>query len=184
MREALISVLGGFQSLATSDHRERPIDRLGALAYTQIGEDGRSYLASLGVDLMCVKFAQRASSREPAVLKLAVVLGWRANRLKLSANKLEIIARWSIGEWLNLACLHCRGAKEIPVQLGLEGAQPTKECPTCAGTGLNRWTDSERSQALNGDYNQAIDIAHKYIGAAVSEAERGAGRMLEHWNAK
>lgn len=187
VREALISALGGYQSLAASDHAERPVDRLGALAYAQlcadgtVGGDAKSFLASLGVDLICVKFANLASSREPAALKLAVVLNWRANRLKLSAAKLETVARWAIGEWVNSACLTCKGAKAMPVELGVEGAQPMMECPTCHGSGLMRWTDEERLQALGGDFNKPIELAHQYIGAAVSEAERGAALMLERW---
>lgn len=177
LKEAFAAVLAGLQSLAQNDSRETPVDRLGALAYAQ----HESELASLGVDLIALKFAHREASRGPAALNLACVLAWKRNRLDLSANECLKVARWAIGEWLNQNCIACRGAKESPAQTGVEGPQRMTLCPTCSGSGLRIWSDQERSDGLGGQYDKPLDIAHKYIGAAEAQAVRRGREMLERW---
>ena len=181
MKESLVAVLSGYQSLGHDDSRERPVDRLGALAYAQIGPDGDSFLASLGVDLYCLKYAAREDSREPAAAKLASVLGWERNKLHLSYKQCLKISRWAIGEWVYENCIACGGTKEVPNHQDISGAQPMKPCEDCLATGLRKWTDSERVQALGRAHGKPLGVAHAYIGASVAEAIRGAKKMLEHW---
>jgi Zn finger protein HypA/HybF involved in hydrogenase expression len=176
-KELLSLALGGLQSLANNDTREMPVDRIGAAAYAQTSSE----LASLGVDLIALKYANREASRDTAAHKLALVLGWRSNRLDLNSGQLLKVARWAIGEWLNHSCMACKGAKEAPAFENVEGQQPMQACPTCQGTGLRIWTDEERNIGLGGKYGKPLDTAHKFIGAAEAQAVRGAKQMLERW---
>ena len=182
MKEAFAAALAGFQSLAANDSREMPVDRLGALAYCQrLDAPEQSALASLGVDLIALKYAQREASKEPAAAKLAGVLCWERNRLFLTYRKGLKISRWAIGEWIQEQCITCRGAKEVPAGENIEGAQRMKICPSCSGSGLTKWTDMERTEALGAPHGRPLGVAHGYIGYAVSEAVRGAKQMLERW---
>ena len=177
MREAFAAVLAGFQSLGHDDCRERPIDRLGALAYAQ----KNSELASLGVDLIALKYSGREASREPAAQKLADILGWSSNKLKLDERTRLAIARWAITEWVKECCPTCMGTREMPNQQDVDGAQPMKPCTDCGASGLRKWTDKERERVLGEDYGKALGLAHAHIGAAAAEAIRGAKRMLERY---
>lgn len=178
MRQILAAVLAGFQSLGSDESRERPVDRLGALAYAAL----ESELASLGVDLIAFKYGHRAASKAPAEAKLALLLAMPRNRLGLSAKQCSRVARHAVTEYLIDFCPVCRGAKEVPDRSGLEGTQPMKPCDGCGGTGVRRWSDSERSEALGGgDFGRALGLAHGYISKGAALAVSGAVRMLERW---
>lgn len=185
MKQSLAIALAGLQGLGTTDdHRERPVDRLGALAMAQIQRADnaarQSFLASLGGDLIAFKFGNRAASKLDAEAKLEVALAWR--ELRLRAGQRKRIAAWAIQEWAIDLCPVCKGAKEVPDHSDLEGAQPMKPCPPsptgCGGSGKRRYSDEERIEALGETFARAMDEAHRLIGAAEDIATRETIRRV------
>lgn len=199
MKESLVSVLTGLQSLAPDDSREKPVDRLHALGCAQrttiydhelkefIDVGRAAHLCSLGTDLIAFKYAHRAESHWPAIVGLSEALAWRNPRfpLKLRDGQRSSVARWAVQEWVINFCPSCSGKGEIPDHSieGLEGRQPMKPCQTCAGTGLRRYDDNERREAL-GDLEhleRGLSVAHDLIGKAERLAVRTAKELLERW---
>jgi hypothetical protein len=194
MKLALAVTLGGMQGLGTTeDHRERPVDRLTALGRaigpverrsTSACERGdhaamESFLCSLGGDLIAFKFGNRAPSKEEAELKLAIALGWKRWGLKLRIGQYERIARCAVMEWAFDLCLTCRGAKEIRNYDDIEGRQPMKPCTECAQTGLRRYSDQERAEAMGEAHAKAMGWAHTLISSSESLAVRMVKARLE-----
>lgn len=200
MKEALVQVLTGLQSLSNDDSRERPVDRLHAVGSSQRRETWdhetqkfvehlrEAHLATLGKNLISFKYAHRADAREPAVNGLADALDGHRLRLNLRRGTRVRVAAWSIQEWVVDQCPTCTGRKQIPdhdIQ-GLEGRQPMKPCPTCSGTGRRRYEDAERAEALgdsvySGKLDRALSAAHGIIGYAERLAIRSAKELLEKW---
>lgn len=189
MKEALVAVLAGFQSLEHDDARERPIDRLMAL----MNASQRSQLASVGKDLIAFKYANRAEYHDPAIQGLADALDWPRLRLdprirlNLTAPNRLKIAGWAVHEWTIDFCAACSGRGEVPahaeLQQGLDGRQPMLTCPTCSGTRKRRYSDQERAEAL-GDMRgaeRAMSHAHGLIGAAESLAITLAAEIARNW---
>lgn len=189
MREALASVLAGLSSLQEDDYRERPVDRLHALASAQIRSANRtareSHLASLGVSFIALKAANRPDELARAVEKLAAFL----ERCKPGVGKemRERIARQAIMENVIDFCPTCKGTGEVPAHDGVDGAQRMKECPECGGHGRRRYSDSERLEAIQADKSDADKISRQlaYALSVLAEAEheaiRGAKQLLERW---
>lgn len=179
MKEALAGVLGGFQSLGSDDSCERPVDRLGALAAIQIRRAdtsaAESFMASLGVELVAFKFAQRSSSRADAEDKLAIILSWPQWKLKLTRLNRTRVACWAIAEWVEDYCKPCTGTG---ISVDVRGV--VRGCPECGGTKKRRYSDAERAKAGAG-YDKAMSQAHGIIGRSEDLAVRGAKRMLERW---
>lgn len=188
MREALAKALSGPINLDEQAH-ERPVDRLHALASSQIFRANRaaraSKLASLGVSLIALKHANRADEYARAIERLADCLTWcrpKAGEL-LRVN----VSRQAIMEHCVDFCPTCRGSGEIPAQDGMEGAQRMKACPECGGTGKRRYTDEERRVNLllaAEDYRAGARLmaeAMAMISVAEDEAIRTAKRLLERW---
>jgi hypothetical protein len=200
---ALSVTLCGFQGLgSTPDNRERPVDRLTAMARAEGPVERRSqeqcergdraamesFLCSLGVDLIAFKFGHRIASKSEAELKLAIVLKWKQYNLKLTAAQSERVARWAITEWLLDFCPTCRGAKEIPNYQDVSGTQPMKPCSSCAGTGLRRYSDAERIDAMGEEFaakGAAFDRAMGWALSLIAQSEALAVRLtkerLERW---
>lgn len=197
MKIAFAQVLGGFQGLGNDDARERPVDRLAALAASQIARSKDSErsaaLCSLGVDLIRFKLANIPAAKADAEDKLCAILGWRTADekstwdLHVSAGRRHSIARWAIQEWALDLCPVCKGATEIPDHSlpEREGRQPMKCCPGapigCGGTGRRRYTDAERVEAMGQAFDKAMAVAHSIIGRSESIAVKQAKEMLEHW---
>lgn len=194
MKLALAVTLGGLQGLGTTeDGRERPVDRLHAVASAQGPTERRSesqcergdyaaqesFLCSLGVDLIAFKFGHRAPSKELAELSLSIALGWKRWGLKLKRRQYERIARCALMEWTLDFCPTCHGAKEIPNYEQVEGAQPMKPCGECRATGLRLYTDHERIEAMGEAYAKAMDNAHIILRWAESLAIRGTKDWLD-----
>lgn len=188
MREALAKALSGPINLDEQAH-ERPVDRLHALASSQIERANRtaraSKLSALGVSLIALKHANRADEYARAIDRLADCLLWcrpKADEL-IRVN----VSRQAIMEHCIDFCPTCRGAGEIPAQGGLEGAQRMKSCPECAGTGKRRYTDEERRINLLldvDDYRTGARLMAEAMGLialAEDEAIRTAKRLLERW---
>lgn len=194
MKLALAVTLGGLQGLGTTeDGRERPVDRLHALAKA-IGPVERrsesqcergdyaaqdSYLCSLGTDLIAFKFGKRIPSRSMAELSLAIALGWKRWGLKLRRSDYDRIAKWAIVEWTHDYCMACHGAKQVPNYQNVDGAQPMKPCEHCHSTGLRLYTDPERIEAMGAPYARAMGWAHSLIAQAEALAVRSAKDRLE-----
>lgn len=187
MKQTLAISLAGLQGLGSDDYRERPVDRIGAVAMIsrrveQAPEALRqSQLAALGVDLVAFKFGNRAPSHKDAVDMLSAYLAWPQFRLGLKAKRLHQVASWAITEWSIDMCPSCQGAKEVPNGEAREGAQPMKPCMDCGSTGKRRYSDAERATALAGEFDKALAVAHGLIGRAEDLAVRGAAQMLERW---
>ena len=191
MREALAKSLSGPVNLDEQAH-ERPVDRLHALASSQIERANRtaraSKLASLGVSLIALKHANRADEYARAVERLADLL--ILARPKKSELFRVTISRQAIMEHCIDLCPCCKGAGEIPAQDGLDGAQRMKVCPECGGHGKSRYTDEERRVNLllkAEEYNMGARFMAEAMGL-IAEAEdqaiRSARQLLERWPAK
>lgn len=179
MREALASVLSGLSSLQEDDYRERPVDRLHALAAAERG----SKLAELGVSIVALKAANRADEYVRSVDRLAHFL--RLIKPRPNAEMRIRIARQAVMEHIVDFCPTCKGTGEIPDQEGLEGAQRMKPCPECQGHGKRRYSDRERLDALGVKSVREVDRwmaeAMGFIAQAEHEAVRTAKRLLERW---
>ena len=196
MREALARALSGPINLDEQAH-ERPVDRLHALASSQIYRANRtaraSKLASLGVSLMALKHANRADEYARAVERLADLLVFC--RPKKSELFRVTVSRQAVMEHCVDFCPTCKGTGEIPAQDGLDGAQRMKPCPPpdpsgnggCGGTGKRRYTDEERrvNMLLRAeDYRAGASLMAEAMGLislAEDEAIRSAKRLLERW---
>lgn len=200
MKLALAGVLGGLQSLAHDDAREKPIDRLGGMGFigrTKPDErDGvqqaravdamrTAVLSALGVDLIAFKFGARMASRLDAEDMLAAILAWPSWKLQVTTRQRTRIAKWAIHEWASDLCPPrpdgCGGAKEVPDHnhQQLEGTQPMRPCPVCHATGKRHYTDAERIEAMGEAFAKAMFEAHGIIGRAETLATGGAKKMLE-----
>jgi hypothetical protein len=203
MKEAFAGVLAGFQGLGNDDSRERPIDRLGALGAIQIKReeqgargkqaDRTAALSALGVRLIAFKFGNCASSKADAEDMLAGILAWKKREddkpgsqwgLKLSGRERTSIAAWTVHEFAIDLCPSCKGAKQVPTALEVEGTQPMAPCQPCGATGKRRYNDTERAAFLGSPYSKAMTEAHGIVGRAESLALEGSLRMLEKWRPK
>jgi hypothetical protein len=187
MKEALAITLGGMQGLgATDDQRERPVDRLGALAMAQSKRGdalaAESFMASLGGALIALKWSNRTDLRAEVDLSLAIAIRWpQWDFHRLSGKQADRIARWAVTEYIIPFCLTCRGAKESPNHQDIDGTQPMIQCPTCSGSGRRRFTDEERTEAMGAPFDKAMDVAHQILTHSEALAIRGTARMLERW---
>jgi hypothetical protein len=169
--------------------RERPVDRLHALASAQIVRADRaaraSHLAGLGVSIIALKSANRADELSRAIDRLATCLLWR--QPSPTEEMAKRIARQAVQECVIDFCPTCHGAGEIPDQDGIDGAQRMKVCPTCGGHGKRRYSNGERIEALQihpGELhrcNRWIGDALGFISLAEDEAIKTANRLLERW---
>ena len=196
MREALAKALSGPINLDEQAH-ERPVDRLHALASAQIERANRtaraSKLSALGVSLIALKHANRADEYARAIDRLAECLTWRWP--KKSAFVRVTVSRQAVMEHCVDFCPRCNGTGEVPAQVGLDGAQRMKPCPSqdadgdsgCGGTGKRRYTDEERRINLllkPEDYRLGAEMmaeAMALISVAEDQAVRSAKRLLEKW---
>jgi hypothetical protein len=183
MKYALAAALSGFQGLGSDDSCERPVDRLGAMGIIarqveQVDEAMEdAALCGIGVDLIAFKFGQREVSRGMAEESLALALAWATWKLpKLSRRECERIAVWAVKEWAEDECEPCTGSGIHIDDLGV-----VRTCPACAGSKKRRYSDAERMQALAGDYDRALSVAHGIIGRAEDLAVRHGRAMLERW---
>jgi len=166
--------------------RERPIDRLHALACAQvIGTSRQSKLSSLGVSLIALKAANRPDEYNRAISRLAECLEWCKPR---PSSLMRVnVSRQAIMEHCVDFCPACKGTGEVRAEDGIDGAQRMKVCPECGGHGKRRYSDEERRVNLlleAKDYRKGAALmadAMGYIAAAEDQAIRTAARLLERW---
>lgn len=193
MKKALARALSGNVGLGESpSHDAAPVDRLHAIAAAQRREtyadyrdaDARSYLASLGVDLVRLKLANVAGAYEPCKERLTVALMWRGNELRIKEAAASIIAAQCLTEFVIDFCPTCSGTGEVKDHSktdGREGATPMRVCPTCGGHGMRRYTDEERSEAIGEARRlaKAFEAAHALMGQAIREALWNARQYMK-----
>lgn len=182
MKQALASALGGLPGLgSTDDGRERPVDRIGALASAQAKAGERlsqeTVFRALGALLIGLK-ARRNDFVRDAEDTLCGCLGWDRWTLKLKGKERLRIARWALVEYSMPFCPTCRGATESPNHEDVEGRQPMRQCPSCSGTGLRRFSDSERREAMGDPFKHAMSVAHLILSTSESSAMRGYAQWL------
>lgn len=188
MREALAAALS-IANLDEQEARERPVDRLHALASAQIRSVHRSRrssaLSSLGVSFIALKYSNRADELQPTIDKLAAFM--TEVRPKPTLESSRRVARWVVMEAVIDLCPTCKGAGEIPAQDGLDGAQRMKECPECGGHGKRRYSNHERIEGLQigpgelSKYERMLGEALALLNEAEAEAIRSAKKLLERW---
>jgi hypothetical protein len=174
------------------EFRERPVDRLHAMACAQTATVNRavreSHLAGLGVSLIALRDSNRPDEYARAVDRLAKFLHGMVPRANPEMRKL--LATQAIHENVISFCPRCKGTGEIPAQDGLDGAQRMAPCPSdtgCGGSGKRRYSDAERMEAMSvnketvNKVNAQLSYAHLVLAQAESEAVRNAIRLLERW---
>jgi hypothetical protein len=166
--------------------RERPVDRLHALACAQVtGSARQSKLSSLGVSIIALKAANRPDEYARAIDRLADCLTWV--RPKPSSLMRVNVARQAVMEHCVDFCPACKGTGEVKAEEKLDGTQPMKACPECGGHGKRRYSDEERRVNLlleAKDYRKGAALmaeAMGYIAMAEDQAIRTAARLLERW---
>ena len=179
MRESLAHALSGPISLQEDEYRERPVDRLHALASAA----RESHLSALGLSIIALKAANRPDEYVRSVDRLAYFLCRMKNRP--NAEMRLRIARQAVMEHIVDFCPTCKGTGEIPAQEGVDGAQRMKECPECGGHGKRRYSDSERMEALGvksiKDVERWVAEALGWIAQAEHEATKTAKKLLEKY---
>lgn len=196
MREVLAKALSGPINLDEQAH-ERPVDRLHALASSQIERANAnrrgSFLASLGVSLIALRDSNRPDEYARAIEKLAKFMEEVRPRTTLQMRLR--ISRQAVQENIISFCPRCKGAREVPASKGIDGAQRMMPCPPpddpvspgCGGTGKRRYSDAERIEAVgvqpseSANVNAQIAYAHLVLAQAESEAVRMAKKLLERW---
>lgn len=197
MREALASVLAGLSSLQEDDFRERPVDRLHALASAQVSNYTRTereaHLAALGKSWIALRDALRADELPAVVEGLIVCLMW--TRPKPTVKAANRAARWTIVERVQENCPTCKGKMQIPdlekmggrIFAEGDGAVPMRVCPECNGTGKHRYSNRERIEGLGIEagelhkYSRLLSDAEMWLSQAESQAIRSTVRLLERW---
>lgn len=181
MREALAAALSGPVNLDEQESRERPVDRLHALA----AASRESHLSSLGVSFMGLRIANCPRRHSETVSKLFDLMPKKGITRELRLK----ISLYAVQERIADFCPRCHGKKEIPDTPGLDGAQRMKPCPPdpegCGGSGVRRYSDHERKEALGlemHDYRRVERFLNDALGllnSAEASAVRSARRLLE-----
>lgn len=188
MRRAIAGVLTGLHGLGWDEAREKPVDRLTALAASQNKRANEAmeaaFLRSLGQDLIAFRDSLRADMQASAVAKLAEAFHGRREFANLKPQQRTRIAAWAVQERVVDMCPSCSGAQEVPQFAGEEGYQPMEPCAACSGTGKRRYTNAERIAAMGQPFAKQMQEAHRIIATAEGMAVEGAVRLLRGWGSK
>ena len=150
--------------LGSKDEQIRAVEHVAAL----------SGATSIGSDLM------RAKDYDVNALRRAIYLLARHARqsMRLSMGPSMQLATAAILEVMHWQCRQCSGASEQR----LDGVRQV--CPSCGGTGVHRWTDSERARAAGVPlaawhaWRPKYERVLKWARARDSETVGDAGRKL------
>ena len=141
MREAISHALSSSLEWDDSDH-ERAVDKLTAFSYSK----------RLGTLLWRLKYCNDKSSFKPAVYLLAKELP------NINKGMAIRVCEQAVREWLFAFCPDCLGAREV------RSGDHVVICGTCHGSGVRRYTDSERKMAIGANMAKQIKFIHDLIG--------------------
>ena len=115
-------------NLAWNEREEKAIDRITALGMSD----------ALGSALLRFKFANDRSAGKRALHLLA---NKAAQRLRVELSYAQKLATACLREWLIDACETCHGTGQVG------DGRHTDRCTKCDGSGMKRYSDSERALA-------------------------------------
>jgi len=161
IREAVGAALNSTH-LETQEH-ESAIDRVGALAHA----------SKLGRALYHWRYAKQDRYAGPV---LAELLRKARNRLRIGKFHVEHptlvrACKQAMREWYSPQCNNCNGAREVVT------SKLRMICPACSGSGVRRYPDAERLNALGIDaatYAQAWQARLQAILALMVERDAQA----------
>lgn len=131
------------QSLQWDETCERAIDR--------VASAGRCH--PVGIELWRARYSLDANSYKAARKHL---LRCYLERYKSESPDIaQRVVEQCLHEYLSPSCAVCHGAKEI-VAGYLRHA-----CKACEGTGIHRYSDTQRSRIMHLSYGQVKAVAHK-----------------------
>ena len=131
--------------------------------------------SDLGSDMM------RARDYDPKALRRAILILASKVRtdIRLGMGPSQQLATAAILEVMHWQCRTCNGAAERVIG-GIR-----QVCPTCGGTGVHRWLDTDRAKATGypldnwpmwaKKYEQVIAIARKHDSATIGQAFKRMG---------
>ena len=145
------------------DEYEKPVDRVVAIAHAAKGNE-------VGALMLRVEALDEASLRK-AVLLVSRAL---AHSHRVNRSHGERIAFAVIREHLHPGCLQCGGKGELHRE-----AEMVVSCHICGGTGLRRYTDTDRAALVGAKYNaKAYAAALEMVRDALSRVVRVANSQL------
>ncbi len=194
MRESLARVVCNPVNLEEDEWRERPVDIIHAMAKAQVRTAGKRYnLTAIGRALYPAMTLPRGDqSLDGAICAAAEALaaalmvpGFRLNLLSPTAR---LVALHAIREHRDPVCRVCKGRIDTTTGMASipdvdklknwkegDGPVPMKPCPACGGSGVHKYGDDERTNAVGDDagrMDRAFSTAHSLISAAMIELDR------------
>lgn len=152
MKEILARAVNA-SSLEWDDTHETQVDRVAAMA-------GGSHLGSY---LLRIREGAQPEWAHRAMLILAHRV---IKRHHLSRSIAEKIAAQALVEWTYPHCPDCGGAREVM------GEKIRILCPSCKGTGVRRWTDTERKEYI-GAWGGRVEQGLSFVLAEITSATGG-----------
>lgn len=152
MKEILARAVNA-SSLEWEETHETQVDRVAAMA-------GGSHLGSY---LLRIREGAQPEWAHRAMLILARRL---IKRHHISRSIAEKIAAQALVEWAYPHCPDCGGAREVM------GEHIRILCPSCKGTGVRRWTDSERRGYI-GAWGVRVEQGLSFVMAEITSATGG-----------
>src|SRR5262245_52725658 len=138
LREALAGT--AFASLEWSPDWERAVDRVAA--------SGRA--TRLGLALWKARYLLEISSYREARTRLIERYARRFRRMPSQTR--ERVIEQCLREYIAPFCMTCKGAKEIVIE------QKRIICYECSGSGVRRYTDSDRANAMGISFAEAVRL--------------------------
>ena len=150
-------------SLAWDETQETSIDRITAIGFAarnnEIGE------AMLRVD------ALDAYALHKVILLIIRRLNHKHGIARGFGQKIAIA---TLHEYMRPNCIHCGGKGNV-----YRKSSVVTVCSHCDGTGLHRYSDSDRTSLIGGNFNQrAYEDAIAYVRDAVRAIVVDSGRRL------
>lgn len=94
----------------------------------------------------------------------------------------RFFARLTFVEWYHRICSECRGSKYGTNETGV-----VVICPACHGSGVRRFSDQDRCEALGCDrtelrrWGRALSTLAGVMGEAIRAKERSVAKMINGW---
>lgn len=140
----LVAAALNSSDLSGSDIIETAIDRIGALAFTDV----------LGGELWALKYAGDARSWYRALREL----GKRTKRIAAERSIRTKLCRICLTEWLDEVCRSCNGRRLILAT----NSSAAHVCTVCGGTGLRRHSDLWRMREMGLERSAYARWEHKF----------------------